>query len=79
MGKPNEFCIKFDIEGWVKFDMARKRHFFDESGMSLCRKWGTQGKWREDYDGVVRPDECKVCRMKLEKRQELAAKESSDE
>ena len=61
-------------EGWGFPRGSQKAHYFQEDGMSLCRKWGFyRGDKEQGNDDS--PDNCIACKKALQRRK---AKEVSD-
>ena len=61
--------------GWGWPADSRKAHYF-EDGISLCRRWMFMGKLTPNQDGTS-PDDCAVCRKKLNAKTDSTAKKSS--
>lgn len=53
-------------EGWAPCYGSRKWHYFVE-GRSLCRNFGLLGRVELEQGLDNSPDNCAVCRKKLEK------------
>lgn len=50
-------------KGWGKPDSSTKWHYFDNSSMSLCHKWGFYfGHAEDSHDDS--PDNCSACKKR---------------
>lgn len=57
-----------EMKGWERPINARKYHYYDEDGRSLCGKWFLMfGSNFDPEFGEAGPDDCKACRAKVEK------------
>jgi hypothetical protein len=56
-----------EIEGWNWLQNSKKWHYFVE-GRSLCEKWMLLFNDDSKQGNDNSPDNCSVCRKKLEKR-----------
>lgn len=57
-------------EGWGKSDSSRKWHYFDGSGMSLCRRIGLF--WGDTSQSIPDCDKCTKCKAALETKKKAA-------
>lgn len=64
--------MKNVIEGWKYLVNSSKFHYF-VNGRSLCNRWATLSDFGLKQDEFPSPDDCKVCRKKLDKRKEHEA------
>ncbi len=75
MNPPDVSRSKPKPEGWGFPSQSRKAHYF-RTGRSLCGKWGQFAGYPE-LDGtkaiLPSPDDCAVCRRKLDKLRSVAA------
>ncbi|MFA5559935.1 MAG: hypothetical protein WDA59_10885 [Methanofastidiosum sp.] len=53
-------------EGWTWLSNSPKWHYF-RNGQSLCGKWGLLGNHELEQGKNNSPDNCAICRKKLEK------------
>lgn len=55
-------------EGWVSMVNARRRHYLNTVGRSLCGRWLFSGK-REPQDDYDNPLNCGECQKKIREKQ----------
>ncbi|ELD0485488.1 hypothetical protein QUQ58_002004 [Escherichia coli] len=63
--------------GWGRPARSKKYHYFAENEVtSICRRWMYFGE--REPDSFESPDDCAVCRRKLNKKNEQEATSEQD-